>query len=118
MTKNISAKELLGILKADPGGVELIDVRDADEYALIRIKGAKLIGGSTLDVRLDEIDWKKKVVFYCRSGARSRLAANFASGKTGRDVYNLEGGIAELYREADKSMFEIGGSEENLKNYF
>jgi len=105
------------MLKADPGGIEFIDVREADEFKLIHIKNAKLIMGSTLAARLDEIDWTKKVIFYCRSGARSRLAANFAVNKTGRDAYNLEGGIAALYPMTENENFETSGNKEELKNY-
>jgi rhodanese-related sulfurtransferase len=117
MLKNITAQELLDILKADPDQIELIDVREADEYKLIHIKNAKLIIGSTLAVRLDEIDWTKKVVFYCYSGARSRLAGNFAVNMTGQDAYNLEGGIVDLYLKADKEIFKVEGNKDDIMGY-
>ena len=115
MLKSITAQELAEILERDPDSLELIDVREADEYKALYIKGAKLISGATLAERMDEINWIKKTVFYCRSGARSRLSANFASARTGHDAYNLEGGIEELYSISKKDFFDPDGGAEQLK---
>ena len=56
------------------------------------IKGAKLIPMDEVQDRKDEIDWDKKVIFYCRSGARSLMVAKTMQHQ-GDNVYNLEGGI-------------------------
>jgi rhodanese-related sulfurtransferase len=75
--------------------IELIDVREDFEYAQAHIRGAKLIPMSLVPVKLDEIDWSKKVVMYCRTGGRSYMIANHIA-KDGRTVYDLEGGIMEV----------------------
>lgn len=72
----------------------LIDVRQPGEYARDHIPGARLIPLGELEERLEELP-AKDLIFYCRSGARSRVAAlNADYFKTpGRTVFNLEGGM-------------------------
>ncbi|MFH0891532.1 MAG: rhodanese-like domain-containing protein [Candidatus Falkowbacteria bacterium] len=114
MPKDISTTEFNNLIKS--GKAEIIDVREADEYALIRIKGAKLIPGSELSARQGEIDWQKPVVFYCRSGARSRLAVNFFA-RAGKDAFNLSGGIKAIYEDKDFDNLEIPEDEAVVRNY-
>jgi glyoxylase-like metal-dependent hydrolase (beta-lactamase superfamily II)/rhodanese-related sulfurtransferase len=75
--------------------VQLIDVREADEFdgPLGHIAGAKLVPMGELPRRLDEFDRARPVVTVCRSGTRSAQAAVLL-GKAGiRDVANLAGGM-------------------------
>lgn len=114
MPKNISITELSDLIKS--GQAEIIDVREPDEYKLIRIKGAKLIPGSELAARQEEIDWQKPVVFYCRSGVRSRLAANFFA-RQGREAFNLSGGIKACYKDKSFDNLEIPAAVEAVNEY-
>lgn len=94
---------------------EIIDVREQGEYDAIHIKNSKLIPLSELPTRLGEIDWSKDVIFICRSGARSQMAANFAA-TTSKNVFNLGGGIYQLYKEGKNDLLEISPS--GLGGYF
>lgn len=101
----VSKKELLEILSnGGAESLELIDVRQPEEYREWHFVGAKLIPLGTLDMRLDEIDWTKKVIFICRSGARSGMATNMATS-TGKDAYNLIGGMMDV--ESDTAMHRL-----------
>lgn len=74
----------------------LVDVRQPDEYRKEHLPGALLIPLGELAGRLDELPTDRKLVFYCRSGKRSRAAAIFALDSSllpPEQVYNLEGGI-------------------------
>jgi rhodanese-related sulfurtransferase/rubrerythrin len=74
----------------------LIDVRQPREYAEGHIPGAKLIPLPDIENRLDEIEPGKDLVFYCRTGGRSAVAAALikdAAEQKGA-LYNLVGGIA------------------------
>lgn len=93
--KNIKGKELKEMIKNAPNDLEIIDVREKDEYDLIKIKNSKLIPISEIGARIGEIDWIKKVVLVCRSGARSNYVAQILA-TNGKDTINLEGGIYEL----------------------
>ncbi|MCK5511681.1 MAG: hypothetical protein KAI96_02670 [Thermodesulfovibrionia bacterium] len=76
--------------KAD---VELIDVREPQEYEEGHLPGALLIPMSELPNRLEELDPSKTVVTYCRAGIRSRSAASFMKGQGFNNVYSIKGGI-------------------------
>jgi rhodanese-related sulfurtransferase/rubrerythrin len=76
-----------------PGSVEVLDVRQAWEYEELHLPGARLIPLGELAKRWHELAADRPVVVYCRTGVRSRAAAQFLSGQ-GRDrIFNLQGGI-------------------------
>jgi rhodanese-related sulfurtransferase len=77
---------------AGSGEVELIDVRQADEFEAGHIAGARHIELGELPSRAAEINRDQKVVFYCRSGTRSAMATD-AFAEAGYDVHNMTGGL-------------------------
>jgi len=93
--QNIKSQQLKEMLKNNPEDLEIIDVREQDEYDLVKIKGSKLIPLSEIGTRISEINWDKKVVLVCRSGSRSGYVAQALAG-IGKETINLEGGIFEL----------------------
>lgn len=103
------------MLREREGMIEIVDVRQPQEYATVHIRGSKLIPLDQFESRWSEIDWSKEVVFVCRSGARSRLTAQVASA-TGRDVANLRFGIFECYRDGRGEFLE--GSLGGVERYF
>lgn len=74
-------------------GAQLIDVRRPDEWEGARIAGARNIEMNELTASADSIDRARPVLFYCRSGDRSGMAAD-AFREAGYDAYNMAGGIA------------------------
>ena len=76
------------------GEVQLIDVRQAYEHEAGRIAGDRLIELMQLGDELDSIDPERPVVFYCRSGARSAMAAEALRG-AGFDAHNMLGGLLD-----------------------
>ena len=71
--------------------IELVDVREPYEHEAGRIAGARHVELARLAAHADSIGSERPVVFYCRVGARSGLAAQ-AFRASGRDAYNLKGG--------------------------
>ena len=49
----------------------LVDVRTPEEYTEEHLPGARLIPLHELNQRYGEIDRRKKIIAYCRSGRRS-----------------------------------------------
>jgi rhodanese-related sulfurtransferase len=80
------------------GGAQLIDVRQDYEFDAASIPGAKQIGLQEVAERRDEIDKDKPVVFYCRTGNRSGMAAQ-AFTEAGYDVSSIAGGITAWIEE-------------------
>ncbi|MDQ6820677.1 MAG: rhodanese-like domain-containing protein [Actinomycetota bacterium] len=76
------------------GGIELVDVRQAHEHEAGRITGDIHIELSELAERAPEMPRDAAIVFYCRSGARSGMAAQAFRG-AGYDAHNLAGGLLD-----------------------
>ena len=77
----------------DAGEIQLIDVREDYEHEAGRIAGARHIELERVASQAPTIDKDRPVVFYCRLGARSGMAAN-AFRRAGWDAYSMDGGIA------------------------
>lgn len=91
------------------GAFTLLDVRQPKEYEQTHLAGSKLIPLPQLDERISEIDPQKPTIVYCAVGGRSRVAAQFLSGRGFNEVYNLKGGI-----EAWMGFKAAGPTELNL----
>ena len=76
----------------DAGEVQLVDVRETYEWEAGRIDGARHIEVAQLASEAETIDRGRPVVFHCRVGSRSAMAAQ-AFRRAGFDAYNLSGGI-------------------------
>jgi rhodanese-related sulfurtransferase len=77
----------------DAGEIELIDVRVDYEFEAGRLDGARHVEVNELTAQVDSIPKDRPVVFYCRSGNRSGMAAQ-AFREAGWDAHNMAGGIA------------------------
>jgi rhodanese-related sulfurtransferase len=80
------------------GAVQLIDVREDYEWEAGRIAGARHIELQAVAAEAGSLDREKPVVFYCRVGGRSAMAAGAFRG-AGFAAYSMEGGI-EAWDEA------------------
>lgn len=76
------------------GTIQLIDVREAYEWEAGRIAGARHLEVSEIAAQADTIHRETPVVFYCRVGGRSTMAAN-AFRRAGYDAYSMTGGMIE-----------------------
>src|SRR5215212_6918504 len=74
------------------GDAELIDVREAYEREAGHIPGSRHVELSRLTDHAEELPAERPLVFQCRVGARSAMAA-FAFRRAGFDAHNLDGGI-------------------------
>lgn len=85
--------------------IQLIDVRQPDEYAFASIDGAKLIPLGLIPTRKDEIDETRETVVHCKMGGRSARAIEFLeqSGFQGK-LSNLIGGITAWSNEIDSTV--------------
>ena len=74
------------------GDLQLVDVREPYEHAAGRIAGARHVPLVDLSAAAESIDRERPVVFYCRVGARSDMAAQ-AFRASGWDARNMDGGL-------------------------
>lgn len=73
-------------------GALLVDVREPYERDAGHIAGSRHIELAALSAAAPTIERERKVVFYCRVGARSAMAAD-AYRSAGYDAYSLAGGL-------------------------
>lgn len=79
--------------------IQLIDVREQDEYALANI-GAELIPLAMISAYAHQIDKHKMVIILCKTGHRSAKAIRLLEDQYGfTNLYNLEGGLLNYFEE-------------------
>lgn len=78
---------------AESGEAEVVDVRLDYEYEAGHIAGSRHIEMNELTQNAGSIAKDRPVVFYCRGGSRSAMAAE-AFSQAGFDAHNMTGGIA------------------------
>jgi rhodanese-related sulfurtransferase len=74
------------------GGAQLVDVREPYEHEAGRIAGSLHIELQDLPAEAGSLDRERPILFYCRTGSRSSLAAD-AFAASGYDARNLDGGL-------------------------
>lgn len=79
-------------------GAQGIDVREQYERDAGHIANTRHIELERLPAEADTLDRDRPVVFYCRSGSRSALAAQ-AFAAAGFDAHNLDGGLKAWVKE-------------------
>jgi rhodanese-related sulfurtransferase len=84
--------ERVQAMLADGGALQLIDVREPYERDAGHIAGSAHIELVRLADRAGELDPEVPVVFYCRVGARSLMAAQ-ALRAAGLQAYSMDGGL-------------------------
>jgi rhodanese-related sulfurtransferase len=102
--EEITATELKARL--DRGDdLQIIDVREPNEYETARLEGSKLIPLGQVVNRKDEIDESRETVVHCKLGGRSAKAieALQRAGFKGR-LLNLKGGITAWSNDVDPSV--------------
>jgi molybdopterin/thiamine biosynthesis adenylyltransferase/rhodanese-related sulfurtransferase len=101
--KEITVEELKE-LKESGADFQLIDVREPHEVDICTL-GGELIPMGELPQQVSKISRDKKVVIYCRSGARSgRMVQWLEQNHQFTNLYNLQGGILAWADEIDPDM--------------
>lgn len=75
--------------------IQLIDVRTPEEFQQGYIKNAKNINiyDPNFEKEIQKLDKSKPVYIYCRSGNRSRSAAQVLAKNGFKTIYDLQGGM-------------------------
>jgi rhodanese-related sulfurtransferase len=99
-------------LEIDPAGVvalleerpdtRLVDVREPYEWDAGRLAGSEHIELLQLSERAAELRGDAPVVFYCRTGSRSLMAAQ-ALRAAGMEAYSMRGGLV-VWVEEDRPL--------------
>ncbi|KIC68367.1 molybdopterin-synthase adenylyltransferase MoeB [Pseudarthrobacter phenanthrenivorans] len=102
----VTATQLATMLASRKAGLkdfELVDVREAGEYDIVRIEGAKLIpqGRILAGEAWDELPQDREIVFHCKAGTRSANVLAAARQAGYQRVSHLDGGILAWVRDVE-----------------
>ncbi len=84
--------------------LQIIDVREPNEYQINRIPGSVLIPLGEIPRRYAELDPDSELVMQCKVGGRSAQAADFLRSVGFKKVLNLQGGILEWIDKVDPTQ--------------
>jgi adenylyltransferase/sulfurtransferase len=84
--------------------LEILDVREPDEWDTGHLAAARLLPLGSLAGRLGELDRARTYVLQCRSGARSARAAALMREAGFASVLNLRGGLLAWGRDVDPTL--------------
>jgi rhodanese-related sulfurtransferase len=87
-----TVQELTPAQVSELGDPQLVDVRTTAEYEAGHLAGARHVPLDQIPSVAAELDAQRPLVFYCRVGERSALAAE-AFRSAGFDAYTMVGGL-------------------------
>ena len=102
------APERLAAWLGEDSSVQLIDVREPHEREAGHIAGSRHVKLVELSASAATIEREHPVVFYCRVGARSEMAAQ-AFRASGYEAYSMSGGLIRWAHEG-RPLSPAGGS--------
>ena len=103
-TLEISPEELHRRLQAGHD-LQLIDVREPEEYAYCHLPGSVLLPLDEVPRRASEIRTDGPVVLICHHGVRSAQALGYLRQRLGRtNLLNLRGGVAAWAEQVDAAF--------------
>ena len=85
-------------MQGDDVGALIIVVREPNEYAQIRAKGAVLLPLGRLNSRVKDLPRDRELLLMCRTGGRSQNATQFLVANGFENVTNVTGGIVAWYQ--------------------
>jgi rhodanese-related sulfurtransferase len=92
---------------AETPAVQVIDVREPHEREAGHIAGTRHIELASLSSQADTVERDRPVIFYCRAGSRSDMAAK-AYRTAGFEAYSMSGGLLRWDREG-RPLSPAGG---------
>ncbi len=103
---DVTPERLAAWLEQDPE-LQLIDVREPYERDAGHIAGSRHIELTKLSIEASTLDPDLPVVFYCRVGGRSTMAAQ-ALRASGVQAYSLDGGLVR-WADEQRPLAPDGG---------
>jgi rhodanese-related sulfurtransferase len=101
MYKTVMMNEVEQIMKKGP--IDVLDVREPDEYEEGHIPGAILAPISEFMNHIEKVEKTKHYYVVCYSGARSQVVAEYL-GKQGYQVTNVMGGMSTYRGQQVKGL--------------
>jgi len=90
----------------DPSlGIQVIDVREPDEYSIAHVQGVPQIPlGELMSTRFAELDPDRPCYLHCKCGLRSMKAVKFLKERGFKHVKSVQGGLLAWTDQVDPAM--------------
>ena len=82
-------------------GIQVVDVREPDEFQIARVTGTTLLPLSELERRFGELNPEQTIYLHCKGGVRSLKAVQFLKQQGFKSVKSVRGGILAWAHEID-----------------
>ncbi|HVT34858.1 MAG TPA: rhodanese-like domain-containing protein [Nevskiaceae bacterium] len=99
--RNLSPGDIAADVTA--GKLPLIDVRTAEELAIVRLPQARHIPMDQIPARLADLNPQQPVAILCHHGGRSLQVAHYLERNGFADVINVAGGI-DAWADLDPTL--------------
>ena len=100
----VTVQELKQALDNPQLGIQVLDVREQDEYQLAHINGTRLVSLSTLAQHFTELDPNQTYYIHCKAGGRSLTALQFLREQGFKNLKSVKGGITAWSDEIDRTV--------------
>jgi adenylyltransferase/sulfurtransferase len=100
----VSVQDMKRALSDKSLNIQVIDVREPDEYQIAHVDGVKLIPLGTLGDRFTELDPNQQLYIHCKSGIRSLKAVKLLQERGFKYAKSVKGGILAWSDEIDSSV--------------
>lgn len=100
----VSVQEMKRAIEDKSLNIQVIDVREPDEYEIAHVDGVPLVPLSTLPRRFTELDPNQALYIHCKSGIRSMKAVQFLKEQGFKYAKSVRGGITAWAEEIDPSV--------------
>lgn len=100
----VTVQQMKAALDNPALGIEVIDVREPDEYQIAHVPGTRLLPLSALAARFGELDPAKSYYLHCKLGGRSMKALEFLRAQGFPHLKSVAGGITAWTDQIDPKV--------------
>lgn len=100
----VTVQQMKAALDNPALGIEVIDVREPDEYQIAHVPGTRLLPLSALAARFGELDPAKSYYLHCKLGGRSMKALEFLRAQGFPHLKSVAGGITAWADQIDPKV--------------
>jgi|SRR5208282_948449 len=100
----VTVQELKRALDDPQLGIQVLDVREPDEWRIAHINSTRLVSLSTLAQRFTDLDPNQAYYIHCHAGGRSLTALQFLRQQGFKNLKSVKGGITAWSDEIDPTV--------------
>jgi adenylyltransferase/sulfurtransferase len=100
----VTVQELQRVLDNPQLGIQVLDVREPEEYKIAHLNGTRLVPLSTLAQRFAELNPTQSYYIHCKAGGRSLKALQFLREQGFQHLKSVKGGITAWSDEIDRAV--------------